>query len=158
MAADGFSDSYIEARERFLTAAAAADARITTYPLTGVRGEIGESLATDVACLGSEAAERVAIVVSGTHGAEGFCGSAIQTRWLSCTHGDLDNTKLVIVHAINPWAFSHRTRSDENNININRNFIASDTDYEQENSAYDALAEQCRISRGSRMVGSQNKK
>jgi hypothetical protein len=135
-----FSDNFAEAREKFLTASTAAGAGIRTYSLSGALGETGEQLATDVAFLGPETAERVALVISGTHGAEGFCGSAIQTRWLSSAYRELDGTKLVLVHAINPWAFSHRTRSDENNIDINRNFIASNTDYEQENSAYDGLA------------------
>ena len=137
---DSFSESFAEARGKFLTASAGAGARFKTYPLEAVRGETGEPLATDVACLGPEVAERVAIVVSGTHGAEGFCGSAIQTRWLSSAHRDLDRTKLVLVHAINPWAFSHRTRSNENNVDINRNFIVGNTYHEREKSAYDALA------------------
>jgi uncharacterized protein DUF2817 len=137
---DVFSETLAEAREKFLAASAAAGAQITTYPVSGLRGEAGELLATDVACLGPETAERVAIVISGTHGAEGFCGSAIQTCWLSRPNQELDNIKLILVHAINPWAFSYRTRSDENNIDINRNFIAHALDYRHENLAYDALA------------------
>src|SRR3546814_18672910 len=34
---------------------------------------------------------------------------------------------VVALHALNPWGFSHRSRTDEANIDLNRNF----TDYDQ---------------------------
>lgn len=61
-----FSDSYAQARGKFLVACADAGARVTTYSRESLLGEIGELLATDVACLGPEAAQRAAIVICGT--------------------------------------------------------------------------------------------
>jgi hypothetical protein len=133
-----FSDSYAEARGKFLLACADAGARVTTYPREGLLGETGEVLATDVACLGPESAQRAAIVICGTHGSEAFSASAILTRWLSSRNGRPPDIRLVFVHAINPWAFSHRTRTDENNVDINRNFLAADAGPAPENPAYDA--------------------
>ena len=71
------SASYREARAAFLAAATAAGARVTTtvHPLLGVEGE---ELAVDIAELGPADAEHVVIVVSGTHGVEGYAGSALQ--------------------------------------------------------------------------------
>ncbi|ESY87281.1 DUF2817 domain-containing protein [Mesorhizobium sp. LNHC209A00] len=135
---ESFSDSYAEARGKFLVACAGVGARVTSYPREGLLGEIGEALATDVACLGPEAARRAAIVICGTHGSEAFAGSAILTRWLSNTYDSPLDVHVVFVHAINPWAFSYRTRTDENNVDINRNFPADIASPAAENPAYDA--------------------
>jgi hypothetical protein len=43
------------------------------------------------------------------------------------------------VHAINPWSFSHKTRTTENNVDLNRNFILGEA-YQRHNPAYDQLA------------------
>ncbi len=136
---DCFSESYAEARGKFLTACAGAGARVTTYPRHGLFGETGEALATDVACLGPETAKRAAIVICGTHGSESFSASAVLTRWLASANGSPPNTQLCLVHAINPWAFSHCTRTDENNVDINRNFLASDGDTTLDNPAYNSV-------------------
>jgi hypothetical protein len=134
---DSFSESYAEARGKFLAACAGAGARLTSYPRDGLTGEAGESLATDVACLGPRSSERAAIVICGTHGSESFSASAILTRWLLSGSGSLPDTRLVLVHAINPWAFSHRTRTDENNVDINRNFLSAEDGPPPGNPAYD---------------------
>ena len=69
------------ARAGFLAAAAAARRADQHYahPLTGPEGE---ELAIDVAELGPADADDVVVVVSGTHGVEGYCGSALQLHWL----------------------------------------------------------------------------
>ncbi|RWO84857.1 MAG: DUF2817 domain-containing protein [Mesorhizobium sp.] len=136
---DSFSESYLEARNKFLVACAQAGAQVTHYHREGFRGEAGESLAADVACLGPETADRSAIVICGTHGSEAFSGSAILTRWLSSRSSGAPSVRLVLVHAINPWGFSHRTRTDENNIDINRNFVSVDDGPVPQNPAYDAV-------------------
>ena len=71
---DFFSPTYAEARKRFLAAAGANLAGSYPHPL---KGPDGGDLATDVARLGPTDARRVLVLESGTHGAEGFCGSAI---------------------------------------------------------------------------------
>ena len=72
-----FSDSYAQARERFLAAAKAVAARMASYPIEA-RGARDEALSTDVALIGDAKAERLLIMTSATHGAEGFCGSGCQ--------------------------------------------------------------------------------
>lgn len=135
---DNFSGSYAEARGKFLVACAQAAAQVTHYQREGLTGEVGEVLATDVACLGPQTADWSAIVICGTHGSEAFSASAILTRWLTRHTGTL-GTRLVFVHAIDPWAFSYRTRTDENNVDINRNFVTVDDGPAPENPAYDAV-------------------
>jgi hypothetical protein len=136
---DSFSESYAEARGKFLVACVEAGAQVKSYPREELPGEAGEPLATDVACLGPEESERAAIVICGTHGSEAFSASAILTRWLQSGNASTLGVRLVLVHAINPWAFSHRTRSDENNVDINRNFLPAEVGPTRENPAYDAV-------------------
>jgi hypothetical protein len=137
---DSFADSYAEARGKFLSAACDAGARVHSCGRDDVRGIEGERLACDVAVLGPDRAERAAIIVTGTHGIEGFAGSAVLHRWLTSRRATDDGVKLVLVHAINPWAFSHKTRTNENNVDLNRNFIRDNVGYERQNPGYDALA------------------
>lgn len=138
---DSFSESYAEAREKFRSAAAHAGARLHEYGRDDLKGVDGERLVCDVAVLGPESGERAMIVVSGTHGAEGFCGSAIQHRWLAERGGRrFGGLKIVLVHAVNPWAFSFKTRTTENNVDLNRNFVADFSAFPRANPSYDRLA------------------
>jgi hypothetical protein len=137
---DSFSESYAEARAKFLAAASGAGARLHSYGREDVRGLDGEPLACDVAVLGPDRAERAAIVVTGTHGVEGYAGSAVLHRWLTARGQVRDDIGIVLVHAINPWAFSHQTRTTENNVDLNRNFIRDNVGYDRPNPGYDALA------------------
>jgi hypothetical protein len=51
-------------------------------PAPGERGPGGEALYLDVSVLGPGTASRVFVVGSGTHGIEGYSGSAAQRAWL----------------------------------------------------------------------------
>lgn len=79
----------------------------------------------DVALLGNKAAERVLMIVSGTHGVEGYAGSGCQVQFLQselCL--ELAQTaRIVLVHAVNPYGFAFDRRTNEDNIDLNRNFI-----------------------------------
>ena len=122
-----FSGTYAEARQKFLDAAAQRGAAIENFELEAHRGALGEALATDVAYLGKPGAAKLLIVSSGTHGPEGFCGSGCQIAALN----DVDllsrieqaDIGLLLIHAVNPHGFSHLHRTNEDNIDLNRNHI-----------------------------------
>jgi len=137
---DNFSASFAEARTKFLAVSRAAGARTWTYGRDDLAGRDGEALACDVAVLGDPSSVRAAIVVTGTHGSEGYCGAAILHRWLSGLPAAPEGVKIVLVHAINPWAFSYRTRATENNVDLNRNFFARADGFVRPNPSYDLLA------------------
>jgi hypothetical protein len=126
-ATDYFSATYQQARSRFLEAAAQASAQTASFELPALRGAEGEALAIDVATLGPADAARLLIVSSGTHGPEGFSGSACQIASLHDTEllGRLKQAgiALLLVHAINPYGFSHLYRTNEDNIDLNRNHV-----------------------------------
>jgi hypothetical protein len=115
--------TYAQARDRFLRAAKDAGARVDSFvhPELGLEGE---ELAIDVAELGPDDAHDVVLVVSGTHGVEGYCGSALQSDWLErATPQRPAPVAVVLVHALNPFGFSWVKRTNEDNVDLNRNFI-----------------------------------
>ena len=118
-----FPDSYAEARERFVEAARRAGAKLTSYKHPSERGPGGEALYLDVSVLGPGTASRVFVVGSGTHGIEGYSGSAAQRAWLRSKPRLPKDTAVVFFHAHNPWGFAHKTRVTEENVDLNRNFI-----------------------------------
>lgn len=118
---DCYALTYPSAREKFRAAAQATGAALYTYP----GNANSDKLATDVAYFGNMNAQRRLVAVSGTHGLEGFCGSAVQIAWMKSGGPALldDNTAVVMIHAINPWGFANLSRTTENNVDLNRNFI-----------------------------------
>jgi hypothetical protein len=125
-----FSGTYAEARRKFLDAAAQRGAAIESFTLDAHRGALGETLSTDVAYLGKPEAAKLLIVSSGTHGPEGFCGSGCQIATLNdadlLSRIEQAGIGLLLVHAVNPHGFSHLHRTNEDNIDLNRNHINFD--------------------------------
>lgn len=120
-----YSETYIEARSQLLDAASARGARMESFWNPCGLGPAGEQLRTDVACIGPMAPARLLVCVSGTHGIEGFAGSAIQTGLLragfpASAPADLG---FLVIHALNPYGFAYRRRVNEDNVDVNRNFI-----------------------------------
>lgn len=123
-----FQHQYSHARQQFL-------AQINNVPhllncnahgLTEL-GPEGESLFTDCAWIGSDGARRVLVLISGTHGVEGFAGSAIQADFaglLATKQWQLPpDTAVLIIHALNPWGMAWQRRCDQNGVDLNRNFV-----------------------------------
>jgi polar amino acid transport system ATP-binding protein len=119
-----FSSDYVVLREGFLKACTAAGASVEeiSHPLNGPHGE---RLATRVARLGAPFARKMLIVLSGVHGIEGAYGSACQTALLE--NGSLKelppDVGIILVHLLNPWGVAWQRRANEDNVDIDRNFI-----------------------------------
>jgi predicted deacylase len=121
---DYFGGSYAKARARFLAEAQAAGAKVSSYELPQLKGPENEELFMDVAVLGPATAERALLVLSGTHGVEGFCGSGCQVGYLADElHEALPAGSLsILVHAVNPHGFAWLRRVNEDHVDLNRNF------------------------------------
>ncbi|MDE0385184.1 MAG: M14 family metallopeptidase [Defluviicoccus sp.] len=119
-----FSPDYWTAREKFRAAARAAGAALTDHvnPAAPPPGHDAK-LTTDVAVLGPGDAGLVLLVNAGTHGVEAFAGSAIEIAFLASRPALPDDTRLVLVHAINPHGFAWLRRVTEDNVDLNRNFL-----------------------------------
>jgi hypothetical protein len=117
-----FSPDFSTARRRFIEIAKSSGGRLETIPLD-VKGPGGENLGIDIAWFGAENSRRVLLHSSGLHGVEGFAGSAIQLQLLSNLPALPSDTALVVVHVLNPYGMAWLRRFNENNVDLNRNFL-----------------------------------
>jgi len=138
-----FSQSYAEARGKFLAAAQTAGLMVQSHahPLAG---RDGEALAMDVARFGAADASAVMVITSACHGVEGFCGSGVQNALLADAsfHAQAQQAgvALLYVHALNPYGFSWWRRTTHENVDLNRNWL----DFSQplpRNTGYDTIAQ-----------------
>ena len=115
---------YSVQRARFLATAESKGAVMTSYPHP-LPGPQGENLYPDVARVGPVTASRLMLVVSGTHGVEGYYGSDCQIAWLDTLDEKAlpADTAVLLIHLLNPWGAAHLRRVNEDNIDLNRNFI-----------------------------------
>lgn len=119
-----FASTYSEARSKFLEMAAACSLKAESWR-NPASGPDGEGLWTDVVTLGAADAPMVLLANSATHGVEGFCGAGSLTGWLGTAPQDTipEAVRVVLVHAINPYGFAWLRRVNEDNVDLNRNFI-----------------------------------
>jgi hypothetical protein len=119
-----FGHDFTHSRDLFVQSARAAGARIESYGYPE-RGPLGEALSTEVAWIGPPDASNVLVMVSGTHGVEGLCGSGAQVDWLR--RGEAKrlskNSAVMLVHAINPYGFAWLRRVTHENVDLNRNWV-----------------------------------
>ena len=122
--ADYFSEFYTESRQKFTAAAEEAGGTVTSVQHPG-QGPDGEALYMDVACLGRHDAENALVIVAGTHGIEGFCGAGVQIALMRNPEAlaSLGDVKVVMVHGHNPHGFAWLRRVNEDNIDLNRNYV-----------------------------------
>lgn len=136
-----FAESYAEAREKFCAAAAAAGATLRSVR-NPTKGPQGEALFMDIARLGPDDASRMLVLTSATHGIEGYCGSGAQVSWLrgSGPRALPADTGALLVHAVNPHGFAWTRRVNEDNVDLNRNFVDHSKPYPA-NPGYAELAD-----------------
>ena len=122
--ADGWPSDYFDSRDRFFALARAGGARTERHPLTAV-GPRGEALSIDVATLVPPDTEHLIVVSSGVHGVEGILGARVQLGALArlARRDPPKGIGIAMIHAVNPWGFAHLRRVDENNVDVNRNFL-----------------------------------
>ena len=133
------AQTYGDARDSILAASRRAGTEATAFPHPSV-GRLGEELAIDVLTVGPTEAESVLVIVSGTHGVEGYAGSALQRWWLD-ERADARpaDVRVALVHALNPVGFSWVRRVNEDNVDLNRNFV--DWSSPPRNDAYGDIAD-----------------
>lgn len=120
-----FAEDYFDARGRFLAAAAQAALPVETIRHPTALAPDGRALAVDVARAGREDASHILFTVCGTHGVEGYPGSAAMVGLLES--GKLaqlpEHVAMVFLHGLNPYGWSRDSQRNEDGIDINRNFI-----------------------------------
>jgi len=130
-AIDYFSADYFLAKERFLAACARLGAEHHSLPIDAP-SPTSAPLTIDVAVIGPENPQTALVASSGVHGVEGFFGSAVQLAFLEQLPPQWrppDSGALVLIHAINPFGFAWQRRFNEDNVDLNRNFLRADEPY-----------------------------
>lgn len=137
-----FPRSYAESRARFLAEAERLGVPARSYAIDALGSE-GEALATDVALIGAPGAQRLLIMTSATHGVEGFCGAGCQFSLMDdaamLKRARQAGVALLLVHAVNPYGYSWIARTDEGNVDLNRNAQPFDGQPLPENPGYGEL-------------------
>lgn len=84
--------------------------------------------------------DKLLVIFSGTHGIEAFVGSAVQ-RWLVDQPfvQNRENVNILLVHGFNVYGFKNKRRVNENNIDLNRNFIVDRSTWQSDDSGYKNL-------------------
>jgi hypothetical protein len=137
-----FSATYRQAREKFLAIAQEQGARIERHILPHAHGPQGLELSIDCAVLGPDQASAAIVIISGTHGPEGYCGSGVQCGLLASglAQAWAQELRLVFIHAHNPYGFAWDSRFNEDNIDLNRNYLPDFSNGLPQNPSYDLLA------------------
>jgi hypothetical protein len=127
MTLQSFSAAYGDARTQFVEAAQAQGGELQriAHP---ARGPDGADLSMDIAWFGDRSSRKVLVTFSGVHGVEGFFGSGVQIEWMRRREQLRlpKDTAALLVHAVNPYGFAWLRRTNENNIDLNRNWIDFD--------------------------------
>ncbi|RTZ45804.1 DUF2817 domain-containing protein [Candidimonas sp. SYP-B2681] len=121
-----FADTYAEARANFIAAANQNQCVTEAHVNPVALGPDGDVLSTDLAYCGLSDAHSVLVLTSGTHGAEGYCGSGCQVALLNdralLEKAHASGIGVLLIHALNPYGFAWGHRTNEDNVDLNRNF------------------------------------
>jgi hypothetical protein len=130
---DYFSPDYRTSRARFRSSAAARGACRESFPISASRPDgTPLDLTIDATILGLERSRRVVLVTSGLHGVEGFFGSAVQFALLDEAWRGWQppaGAAVILLHALCPFGFDQLRRANEDNIDLNRNFLRPGEEY-----------------------------
>ncbi len=120
-----FIDTYEESQNRFLT----YEDQLKQHWQKTSHTEYGighENLMVDtIFAEANKEKENLILLTSAIHGIEGYVGSAMLDVFQSSILQELnpDSTAIQYVHAVNPWGMKHFRRYNEDNVDLNRNFI-----------------------------------
>ena len=104
-------------------------------------GPFSEELIIDIAIVGSIQSEKMFLYTSGIHGVEGFAGSAIQLSVLDLISNEapFDTHCIIFIHIINPYGMAWLRRVNENNVDLNRNFLNEKSEFHGEPDGYERI-------------------
>lgn len=123
-----FSPDYFVARDRFLAASNKLGLKHHALQISALSPR-DEPLTIDITIAGPAKPKTALVLTSGVHGVEGLFGSAVQLAFLDqcMNRWHLPNDAgIVLIHAVNPFGFAWRRRFNEDNVDLNRNFLLRD--------------------------------
>ncbi|MDO9301113.1 MAG: M14 family metallopeptidase [Anaerolineales bacterium] len=120
-----FPSSYEDSRARFIRDFELLRPKWNSSRLESVPLKTESSLSIDYAWAEPRKKENLIVISTGLHGIEGYVGSVMLKIFMDefAPRLNLENTGLLLVHAINPYGMKNRRRYNENNADLNRNFV-----------------------------------
>ena len=118
---DSFLNSYEEVRSHLQDLAGRLGVEISSHPI-----DESDGLYIDSFYLPStEEKTNLIVLTTGVHGMEGYIGSTMLDVFFNEIHPTLDtsDTGVLVVANVNPYGMKYYRRYNENNVDLNRNFI-----------------------------------
>lgn len=122
---------YFAARERFVAACARHGFAHLALPIDAP-SPTSQPLSIDIGVAGPADASAAIVLSSGIHGVEGFFGSAVQLAFLDSLAANWQppsKTRVILLHGLNPFGYAWRRRFNEENVDLNRNFLLAEETY-----------------------------
>ena len=118
---DSFYTSYEDIRAHLQGLASELGAQLHSHPIDEADGLYIDNLFLPA---GKEQTNLI-ILTTGVHGMEGYIGSVMLDVFFSeiYPHLDAENTGVLVVANVNPYGMKYMRRYNENNVDLNRNFI-----------------------------------
>jgi len=136
-----YPDSYEDSRARFtrdadLLRAKWPDSRLGKYRLKNF-----PDLSIDWLWAHPRKKENLVVISTAEHGIEGYVGAAMLRLFMDefAPRLNVENTGLLLIHAINPWGMQNRYRVNPNSVDLNRNFVLGGNYNPEINPDYDLL-------------------
>ena len=118
---DSFCTDYDGSRVRLQALADSLDVQISSYPI-----DESDGLYIDSFYLPSRTEKtNLVVLTTGVHGMEGYIGTVMLDVFFNEVYPTLDaeNTGVLVVANVNPYGMKYYRRYNENNVDLNRNFI-----------------------------------
>jgi len=118
---DSFYTEYEDIRSHFQELASSLGAQTYSHPIDEKDGLYIDTLYLP----GRQAQTNLVILTTGVHGIEGYIGSVMLDVFFREVYPTLDpdNTGVLVVANVNPYGMKYLRRYNENNVDLNRNFI-----------------------------------
>jgi hypothetical protein len=111
-----FAKDYRKARKAFIAACEHAHGDSITRVHPTALGPDGNHLFIDSIAFGSREATKALLVITGVNGEAGLLGSRVLAALLASEVAPLPGTRLVLVHALNPFGFAWRRQTNEDGL------------------------------------------
>ncbi len=153
-----FHDTYNECREAFLVQAEKLKEKFDSVEIFAVplESKTDKDLTIDFCYIpAKDTTDKLLILNSGTHGIEGYTGSAVEQMLMAELFEPemFSEMGVLVIHGLNAWGFKHERRVTENNVDINRNFSPDKSLFSNKNEGfvamYDLLTPKGKLNTGS---------
>ena len=118
---EAFATDYDQVRSRLEALTTRLGAEIFSHPIDEADGLYIDSFYLPA----GESQTNLIVLTTGVHGIEGYIGSVMLEVFFGEVYPtlDTDTTGILVVANVNPYGMKHFRRYNENNVDLNRNFI-----------------------------------